>query len=58
MVQSKIKVYKILSQPRDILALFRYDQITAAKQTRLAIHSFTEERVECYIWSLGITDRF
>lgn len=58
MVQSKIKVHKILSQLRDIWEIvFCFDfilsfsvttQITATKQTRFVIHS-SEERVERYI---------
>ena len=68
MVQSKIKVYKILSQPRDIreivlcfdviLSFSLTTQITVAKQTRFVLHSSKRKGTTLYIWSLGITDRF
>ena len=64
----KIKVYKILSQPRDIweivlcfeviLSFSVTIQITAAKQTRLVIHSFKRKGRTLYKWSLEITDWF
>ena len=63
-VQSNIKVYEILSQPRDIWETVLYfeailsfsvtTQITATKQTRLVIHSFKRKGRALYIWSLGL----
>ena len=60
MVQPKIKVHKIFSQPRNIwekdfcfdviLSFFVTNQIMAAKQTSFVIHS-SKERVERYISS-------
>ena len=61
MVQSKIKVHEILSQPCYLelfmvcLAAFT-SQITAAKMTRLVIHpSKSLNGGMLYKWSLGIT---
>ena len=39
MVQSKVKIHKILSQPCDISEIVDKTQISAAKQARFVIHS-------------------
>ena len=49
MVQSKVKVRKILSQPRDIWEIVDTTQITAAKQTRLVTHSSKRKGIERYM---------
>ena len=49
MVQSKVKVHKILSQPRDIWEIVDTTQITAAKQTRLVTHSSKRKGIERYM---------
>ena len=49
MVQSKVKVRNILSQPRDIWEIVDTTQITAAKQTRLVTHSSKRKGIERYM---------